>query len=55
MSLQDLPGQHTSSYRGQLGRAVREEVLEVVWLFAVVGALSVAGVTLAVVVAGGMI
>ena len=50
MSLYDLP----SPPDGRIWSEVREEVWEVVWLVSVVGALSVASVALAVVLAAGM-
>ena len=48
MLLHDLP----SPRQGRVWRAVREEVWEVAWLVAIVGALSVASVALAVLLAG---
>jgi hypothetical protein len=51
---QPRPGEPSGEHpgNGHVWRAVRAEVREVVWLMATVGALSVASVVLAVVLAG---
>jgi hypothetical protein len=50
MSLHDLP----NLPEGRAWREVREEVREVAWLVGIVGALSMAGVGLAVILAAGV-
>ncbi len=52
MPLDDQPSDVPAPHAGRLWKAVREETREVVWLVAVVGALSVAGVAVAIILAG---